>query len=431
MNRFLLALVVFLAAVRPAAADRVFSSGFELGIAGDGYEWRTGGPCTSPPPGQIQRCYVLPQVRSSNARTGMKAGYIRANSRPDPFETLIPRFYLPVPAQAEYFARCNFRFETFPTGETTFLQLLPGRVTIDGTGFLRLYDGVNAVTGSTMLTTGTYHRIELRVYTGGAPGSDEVRLRLDGNDDAAIVAADYGSTPINLWEIGKNLGALEEVDSGSWYVDDCGLNNTLGTNNNGETSWLGDGSILHLFPNGEGDQDSSGQSLSEAGSSLGCTDTTRAQCLALVDDSQTYVGLDRATSFVDVAVDDLPLPANTQVQFVAVGIRFTCESTSACNHVVGVKSRSNGNVATATTTIVLPSPNIWWSHSDDAGQQLYRLVQYRDPQDLTLRWSDSTLDSMQLRVATTDGNPDTNVSTVWALVEYEPQSDLTVTLGSD
>jgi hypothetical protein len=57
------------------------------------------------------------------------------------------------------------------------------------------------------------------------------------------------------------------------------------------------------------------------------------------------------------------------------------------------------------------------------------LTQYLDPQNSGLRWVQATINSMQVRVATSDGNPDTHVSTVWALVEYEPQAAMALTLS--
>lgn len=402
----LAALMVFSMAVRPAAANRVFSSGFELGSSNNNVEWSSGP--------------VLAAITTSNVRTGQYAGWLRPTTR-----THHQSFRITVPAAGEYFARCYFRFSTFPASETTVFQLSPGRITIDNGGTLRLYDGAGSMAGST-LSPGDYHRIELRVVTGNGAGFDESRMRVDGEDDAWLEGADYTSN-VTEWEIGRNLQD-EKVPGGEWRIDDCGLNDTLGTNNNGESSWPGAGSIVHLRANDEGDPD--GPGVSQVGTKLGCTATTRAACLASLDEGQTYVGLDRADSYVDVAVENIALPADSQVQFVAIGVRFTCESDRPCNHLLGVKSASGGIVASALTEIALAVPYVWWTHSDDAGLRVHRLVQYRDPQDTLLRWTNLTLDTLQLRVATTDGNPDTNVSTAWVLVEYELQTDLAAAVGS-
>lgn len=412
----LAAVMVFSMAVRPAAANRVFSSGFELGASGNNVEWGSGP--------------TLPSVTTLNVRTGTYAGFFKDQFFSQNF--LGQTFYVQLPPAVDYYARCYIRFTSFPSAETTIMRLEPGRVTIDGAGTLRVRDTNGASTSGSTLSTGTYYRLELRTFTGGATGADEVRMRLDGSDDAAIVGVDYATTPVTLWEVGR-IEATTPVQTGAWNLDDCGLNDTLGTDNNGESSWPGAGSIVHLRPNGEGDPDASA-GLSEVGPKgppVICGATIRAQCLASLDESRTYVGLDRADAFVDVDVEEVLLPVDSQVQFVAVGIRFTCESDRPCNHILGVKSISGGTVASAVTGITLGSPFLWWTHSDDEGQRRHRLVQYRDPQDVSRRWINSTLDSLQLRIATTDGNPDTNVTTAWVLVEYEPQSAPAAALGSE
>jgi hypothetical protein len=388
--------------VRPAAADRVFSSGFELGSTANGVEWSTGPS--------------LPQLTAVAVRTGGRAGLLTNQFFNAPEKFLAQRFSVELPPALDYYARCYVRFTTFPTNEVTFLRLNPARVSIDSSGVLRLRDTNGAALTGAALAPGVYYRIELRVFTGGTGGSDESRLRIDGFDDATIVDADYASTPITRWEVGRVDGSSGWT--GEWRLDDCGINDTLGSDNNDETSWPGPGSIVHLLPNGEGDDDSAGNTLSQ----VGCSAITRDQCLNTLNDQNSYVGLDRSTSFVDVDVQDVLLPPDHQIQFVSVGIRFTCEGDRSCDHLVGVKSEPGGIVASSTTTIDLPAGQafLWFTHSNVPAERRYRLTQYRDPQDATLRWTESTLNAMQLRVSTTDGNPDTNVTLVWALVEYEP-----------
>jgi hypothetical protein len=245
-------------------------------------------------------------------------------------------------------------------------------------------------------------------------------------DDAILVGADYGSAPITLWEIGRVQGAASEP-LGEFRFDDCAINDTLGTANNGENTWPGPGSIVHLQPDDEGDPDSGGQTISQQG----CAETERYRCLNTNDASNTRVELNRATSFVDVGMGDFSVPVGNQIQLVSVGIIFTCVQAKdvVCNHVLGVKSQSAGTVVTATTPITLPSGYIYYTHAYAVSERRYRLTQYLDPQNAGLRWVQATINSMQVRVATSDGNPDTHVSTVWALVEYEPQAAMALTLS--
>jgi hypothetical protein len=408
MRRLGLTLAVLLSA-HPVYANRVFSSGFETGSVINGVEWNTG--------------YFLPRTTPVGARTGGYAGHLPPSTSGSVFQT--SRFYVQVPPALDYYARCYIRFDAFPQSELTFFQLNPARVSVDNGGVLRVRDVNGLVISGSTLSLGVYYQLELRVFSGGAPGSDESRLRINGVDVAALVGADYDK-PITLWEIGRVQGAPNEP-LGEFRFDDCAINDTLGTANNGENTWPGPGSIVHLLPNDEGDPDSGGQTISQQG----CTETERHLCLRTNDTSNSRIELTRATSFVDVGMEDFPVPLGDQIQLVSVGIIFTCAQAKdvACNHVLGVKSQSAGTVVTATTPITLPTGYIYYTHAYPTSERRYRLTQYLDPQNSGLRWVEATINSMQVRVATSDGNPDTHVSTVWALVEYEPQVAMAVTLS--
>jgi hypothetical protein len=409
MRRLVLTLAVLLS-VHPVYANRVFSSGFEIGSVINGVEWNTG--------------YLLPGTTQVGVRTGVYAGHLPPYTSGLVFHT--SRFYVQVPPALDYYARCYIRFDAFPQSELTFFQLNLARVSVDNGGVLRVRDVNGLVVSGSTLSLGVYYQLELRVFSGGTPGFDESRLRIDGVDDATLVGADYGSAPITLWEIGRVQGAPLEF-LGEFRLDDCAINDTLGAANNGENTWPGPGSIVHLRPNDEGDPDSGGQTISQQG----CTETTRHLCLRTNDTLNSRVELNRATSFVDVGMEDFSVPVGDQIQLVSVGIIFTCAQAKdvVCNHVLGVKSQSAGTVATATTPITLPTGYIYYTHAYAISERRYRLTQYLDPQNSGLRWVQATINSMQVRVATSDGNPDTHVSTVWALIEYEPQVAMALTLS--
>lgn len=410
MRRLGLTLAVLLS-VHPAYANRVFSSGFEIGSVINGVEWNTG--------------YLLPATTQVGVRTGNYAGHLPPYTSGRDFQT--SRFYVQVPPAFDYYARCYIRFDAFPDSELTFFQLNPARVSVDNGGVLRVRDVNGLVDSGSTLSLGVYYQLELRVFSGGAPGFDESRLRIDGVDDATLVGTDYGTTPITLWEIGRVQGGAPDEFLGEFRFDDCAINDTLGRANNGENTWPGPGSIVHLWPNDEGDPDSGGQTIAQQG----CKETERHDCLDTNDTFNSRIELTRATSFVDVGMEDVSVPVGNQIQLVSVGIIFTCAQAKdvACNHVLGVKSQSAGTVITATTPITLPSGYIYYTHAYATGERRYRLTQYLDPQNSGLRWVQATINSMQVRVATSDGNPDTHVSTVWALVEYEPQTAMALTLS--
>ena len=79
MRRLGLTLAVLLY-VHPVYANRVFSSGFEIGSVINGVEWNTG--------------YLLPQTTRIGVRTGLYAGYLPPYEPP---EEPGPVFQLPPP----------------------------------------------------------------------------------------------------------------------------------------------------------------------------------------------------------------------------------------------------------------------------------------------------------------------------------------------
>lgn len=396
-------LAALLLATMPVQANRLFSSGFELQSPTDNVEW--------------DLIAGSPEISTTTVRSGAASGWIRNLS--STVQKVYGNQFAGSVGQGPFWQRCYFRFTTFPSAENTImafpnsaLTLNVLRVTVDNGGVLRIRDedGLNAT--SATLSTGVWYRVELGFARNGGSGTDDGRLRVDGASEAAITTGSWSDGTVLTW-MGANLNG-EANTAGEWFLDDCGLNDDQGTGNNGETTWPGDGSIIHLRPNGEGDADAGTLTFT------GCASGTVATCLDEItpDDATSFVGLDATTSTVDVAVDDFTDPGGIQIQLVQLGVRFTCESTSTCNYILRVKSQASGTIRSTTITPTLASANVWWTHIN-VSPRIYKHTQYLQAQDNASRWVDSTLDVMQIGVATTDGNPDTNVTAIWALVEYE------------
>lgn len=401
--RLIVALLLSFGLTAPLSANRIWSSGFELQSAVDNIEWDLVGGS--------------PEISTTTVRSGAASGWIR--NLASTTQKVFGNQWGTTVQQGPLWQRCYFRFTTFPSAENTIIAFPSTaltvnvlRVTVDNGGVLRIRDedGLNAT--SATLSTGTWYRIELMFDRNGGSGTDEGILRVDGASDASITTGSWSDGTVLSW-MGANLNG-EAQTTGEWFIDDCGLNDDQGAGNNGETTWPGDGSIIHLRPNGEGDADAGTLTFT------GCASGTVATCLDEItpDDATSFVGLDATTSTVDVAVDDFTDPGGIQIQFVQLGVRFTCEGTGACNYILRVKSQASGTVRSTTITPTLAVANVWWTHLN-VSARTYKHTQYLQAQDNASRWVDSTLDAMQIGVATTDGNPDTNVTKIWALVEYE------------
>jgi hypothetical protein len=415
--------LALLLSVRPAAANRLYSSGFELNSLSDNHDCHT---------------VVATGLSLSSTATEVRSGdhALRVNGLTSGAEGSCEFRFAQNPAPGPFYIRAYFRFSAFPGAANRIIELqaccgtVTAYVTVDNAGILRLYDEDGEITagiGAT-LTTGGWYRLELRWDSTGSGATDIVKLYVDG---AEVLGATNRNLTFSTQSliVGGNL-KLEANAAGDWAIDDVGINDDLGTNNNGETGLPGAGSIVHLYPNAEGDADTD-VSMTQPG----CTATTRWDCLEEVpfDDGTSYIGFNlNGTSVVYVAAQDFALPAGKQVQFVAVGIRFTAAGTGGggASHYTLIKSQAGGVLGSALTAFGLATANVWFTHLDDVGLQQYKLTQYMDPQNTAMRWSDSTLDSMQIGAATTDGNPDVNVSALWALVEYEVESEAKVLTGT-
>lgn len=404
--------------VRPAAANRLYSSGFELNSLSNNHD-----------------CHTVVATGASITTTTVRSGNyaLRINGLSSGAEGSCEFRIAQNPAPGPFYIRAYFRFAAFPGAANRIIELqaccgtVTAYVTVDNAGILRLYDEDGEITsgiGST-LTTGRWYRLELRWDATGSGATDIVKLYVDGTEV-------LGATSRNLFFnaqsviVGGNLN-LEANTAGDWFIDDVGINDNAGTNNNGENGLPGEGSIVHLYPNADGDADAG------TVTQTGCLSTSRWDCLEEVpfNDATSFIGLDSNPATVDVGLQDFALPFGRQVQLVAVGIRYSADGTGAANHILRIKSQASGTVASTTTAFSNAAAHpTFYTHLDDAGLQLYKLTQYMDPQDTAIRWSDSTLDSMQIGAGTTDGNPDTNVSGLWALVEYEVESEAKVLTGT-
>lgn len=308
-------------------------------------------------------------------------------------------------AAADQIMRAYFYFASFPLATLTkIIQLSDSggdhtsiRVNSDGT--LELWNDVGAVqlgSDSAALSLNTWYRIELA--SGTTHTGDDVIARIDGVDFASSTTHSAGAN-WRYFEVGV-MGALAM----DLYVDDIALNDTTGT---AQTFWPGAGSIVHMHP------DSAGDAAASAGTFADIDEITP-------DDATTIIVIDETTDIGDYNLEtsaNAGIGASDTITLVQVGIRFAGLSAATHTHVTRIKSQASGTVVSGTTTTGALST--YSTNDDTASARFYKLTSYVDPQAGGV-WTPSLLDSAQIGVTSTDANPDVNVSTLWALVEYVP-----------
>lgn len=325
-----------------------------------------------------------------------------------------------------YFPRVYVLFKSFPSVETRFIDLRGGgsgaHVTINGVGSVEFYDFTGSIGNGGVFAVDTWYRVEIEYDASQGAGSDIVNLYIDGS--LAI-----GSTTRNLTQtvqdirLGGNLGA-EANAAGEWYFDDVAGNDSSGS---AQTGLPGAGSIVHIWPDGDGDADTL---VTRSGAGTTPTGTDRGanwqQLGAAFDkptpnDATDFLLLTANTSEVLVACESSAtagIGASDSITLVHVGGRITGVTTSSGNWIARVMSQSAGTkLSSATVTLASAT---WHTNDDTSGTRQYKITSYTDPQ-AGGAWTPALIDTMQIGAATTDGNPDTLVTALWALVEYVPE----------
>jgi hypothetical protein len=246
-----------------------------------------------------------------------------------------------------------------------------------------------------------------------------IEISAHGTSGAAVVRVNgvqvYSGTVIALQSspnIGSSSGG-ESATSGVLYFDDIGFNDATGTKQN---TWCGEGSVCYLRPNGEGDTDTG--TPVRAGADSGAMWSQLDE--ETPNDATDYVNLQAAGDEVLVDVDS-PYPKGMSptdsVTLVEVHGRISAASATASNWFPRIMSQSGGSKL-AGSTVAWASAS-WFTNDDTAGSQQAKLVSYTDPQ-AGGSWTPALLEQMQIAADTSDGNPDTYVSALWAIVEYVP-----------
>lgn len=371
---------------------RLWSTGFELNskTAGVEFEGLNGAASVS--------------LSNTTVRTGMYALRINTTTTNS---NIFQSVYGSNQARIGYF-RMYFRLASLPsTIQNVFSFSTSGfgtrlaRLQVTTTGALRLLNAGVAQVGSdsSVLSTNTWYRIEMKMDSTTSPGTLDAQIDgvsfASGNDNAQ-----------NTWaaiEVGWTNAVT--VDS---FFDDIALNDDTGSFQN---SYPGAGSIIHLKPNTTGD--SSGFLVNVGGTAGASNNFTRLNEVP-PDDATSYNASVVSGASDLMNVDNAGLDVNAIINVVQVGGRFAniiADATSAFK--LQIEKVTSGTISQSSA--IVPNSTTWMTNAK-AVPRLYPITLYQDPDNLN--WTPQTIDSMQIGyVISTAGVNTIAISNVWALVE--------------
>jgi hypothetical protein len=309
-------------------------------------------------------------------------------------------------------SKVYFRFKlyigTMPAGDISIAGLSSSatgntiaqlKLLADGTLQLGYYDGSfhNVGSPSTALIPGVEYIIEISADDSVA--NNTITARLEGIEFATGNGNNLGNTSF------IQLGAIFSADTFDVNFDDLAINDEASGGT--QTSWPGNGSIVHLNPSAAGDNNSW---VASTGNAWDCLDEVPPSDTDYVDTSTV-----NATSDYNLANSDIP--PNATINVVAIGARHrngTASATSA--YALRVKKAASGTVASSGN--IVPNTTTPSTHLT-AAPRVYQLTTYLDPDGAA--WTKTTLDSMQAGIIeTVDSSQTIRITKLWAMVDFTP-----------
>ncbi len=287
-------------------------------------------------------------------------------------------------------------------------------------GALQLYnseDSAQVGSDSSALSTATWYRVEM-TYDSTTLSATTCSARIDGTQFASGTV-DLAATP-------TNFGCYHAGDATLDYiVDDIAINDSSGSFQN---SWAGEGEIIHLYPNGNGDNSA------WTGSDGNSTDN-----YLLVDEFPPNDATDYVESNTSGQIDDYNLAAtpaamdsSDAINVVQVGVRAAVSDATGSDPdvVIRIKASTSGTVEESASLDV--NSATWKSPAPLPSDDNYKLTLYDLPGASTTAWTKADLDTAQIgiREAVTDTHL-VRVSAIWLLVDHKPSAGHTIAVGQN
>ncbi len=320
------------------------------------------------------------------------------------------------------YVRFYFRYATLPTANNrifTFgnaaLNASPGGLLLSSTGTLILTDEDGTIgSASSALTINTWHRVEIFMNGAGTGAVDTFEGRLDGSVFATSSTRDI-ATGSNQLYMGGNL-TVEAQTQGDWFFDDVAINSGNGAPT--QSSYPGEGSIVHLKPNADG--------TNTAWTASGC-----ASDYLCVDEIDPDDGTTMYTSTTLGQEDDSNLESSATagigsgdtITLAAANVRMNNSGTSTQGVTVRILDGSSNEDRSPS----INAPNTTWFTNVSAHPRAAPVTSYTLPESSTAITA-TDLDSFQLGVrVNVDAGNNLQVSTLWLAVEYVPNTAAVLT----
>lgn len=318
-------------------------------------------------------------------------------------------------AQGSFF----FRFYLYIVAMPTLTVVIGGSrqtgsnkavIRLTAGGALQLYnfeDSAQVGSDSSALSTATWYRIELN-YDSTTLSATAVEAKLDGTS--------FASGTIDITATPNSFGCFTSLQDATldYVVDDLAINDTSGSFQN---SWPGEGEVIILRPNGNGDNSA------WAGNDGNSTDNYLLVDEMPPDDATTYVESNTSGQIDDYNFDATPAAMDTTdvITLVHVGVRAAVSDATAADPdiVLRIKDSSGGTVEESAS---LDCNSLTWkSPAPLPANDNYQFTLYDLPGASTTAWTKATLDTMQagFREAVTDTHF-ARVSAIWVMVDHKP-----------
>lgn len=390
---------------------RIASSGFELNSAAANIEFGI---------------LSTPTISSTTVRSGGFSG--RISSLVSATNMSFQLTHHSSDNNGPLFYRFYLRIATLPTGNNDIFAIRNtastsmATVALTSTGTLRLQTSTATLVGSASpaLNTGVWYRVEVKIDNTGGAGAGVLVGKLDGIEWASTSAATF-ATGVAKVQYGGNINS-EAQTQGDWFFDDVAVNDATGTSQN---SWPGSGKIIHLLPDSAGDVNTF---ATQTGGTVGAANNFSRVKEVPPDDATTFNGSNilNQEDLLNCAASGLA--ATDSIKVVQVGGRFRNNIADATTALKFEVEKTGSGTKTQSVAIV-PNTTSWNTLQAASPFATYNITLYLDPDGNY--WTNTTLDSMQIGYKiTTGGTNRVEVTSVWALVEYDPVTmPLVATIG--
>lgn len=310
-------------------------------------------------------------ISTAQKRTGAYSAYIEGNNK---------ALQQQITPASELYVRLGLYMTGGYWGPHVFMQA------IDSSGAIHITFGVNQTTralevrrgnyGGTLLGRGaalslnTWYCYEYRIVIDNTLGvvqvkrDGEIDIDLVGTEDTPLDTQNGGNGDIGTMRWGGDITHSNYVMDG--YVDDIAINDTSGTINN---SWIGQGGIYALVPNGAGTLT---QLTPSAGSNYEC-----------VDD----VPPDDDTSYVESDVQD-------EIDTYAMSASAGAGTISAVQWLARVKANSAGSTSVARVLRVNGTNYVGSDMGIDVDYVYAKEILEINPDD-SAAWESADLDALE------------------------------------